>query len=100
MAKTDEELEDIARTFLKRLGIEHQVRPDLMTIITKIKHVNPAFNYERVPDHEMPDAEGQWDSDNCVLRMRESVFVGMQRGEPRSLWRTNCRTSSLVTLDN
>jgi Zn-dependent peptidase ImmA (M78 family) len=66
------------------MGIEHQVRPDLLTIITKIKHANPAFNYERVPDHEMPDAEAQWDSDNCILRMRESVFVGMQRSEPRA----------------
>jgi Zn-dependent peptidase ImmA (M78 family) len=84
MRKTDEELEEIARAFLKRMGIEHQVRPDLLTIITKIKHANRAFNYERVPDHEMPDAEAQWDSDKCVLRMRESVFVGMQRNEPRA----------------
>ena len=30
MRKTDEDLEAIARTFLKRLGIEHQVRPDLV----------------------------------------------------------------------
>jgi Zn-dependent peptidase ImmA (M78 family) len=66
------------------VGIEQQVRPDLLTIITKIKRANPAFNYERVPDHEMLDAEAQWDSENCVLRMRESVFAGMQRGEPRA----------------
>jgi Zn-dependent peptidase ImmA (M78 family) len=84
MRKTNEELEEIARAFLKRMGIEHQVRPDLLTIITKIKHANPAFNYERVPDDEMPDAEAQWDSERCVLRMRESVFVGMQRSEPRA----------------
>jgi hypothetical protein len=42
------------------MGIEQQVRPDLLTIITKIKRANPAFNYERVPDHEMTDAEAQW----------------------------------------
>jgi hypothetical protein len=79
-----EDLEDIARKFLSRLGIEDLVRPDLMTVIVKIKHTNPAFNYARVPDRDMPDAEAQWDSDNYCLRMRESVFVAMQRGEPRA----------------
>ncbi len=84
MWKTDEELEEVARSLLKRLGIEYQVRPDLMTIITKIRRMNPAFKYGRIPDHDMPDAEAQWDSSDYVLRMRESVFVGMQRGEPRA----------------
>jgi Zn-dependent peptidase ImmA (M78 family) len=84
MAKTDEGLEDIARGFLKRIGLENQARPDLMTVITKVKHINPAFNYARIPDHEMTDVEAQWDSEKFVLRMRESVFVGMQRGEPRA----------------
>jgi len=82
--KTDEDLEDRVRVFEKGLGLEHQVRPDLMTIIAKIKHKNPAFQYARAPDHELPDAEAQWDSEKYVLRMRESVFVGMQRGENRA----------------
>jgi Zn-dependent peptidase ImmA (M78 family) len=82
--KSDEELEDRVRIFLRGLGLEHQVRPDMMTIITKIKHRNPAFQYSRVPDAKMPDAEAQWDSETYVLRMRESVFVGMQCGEPRA----------------
>jgi Zn-dependent peptidase ImmA (M78 family) len=82
--KTDEDLEDRVRVFLKGLGLEHQVRPDLMTIIAKIKHKNPKFQYARIPDHEMPDAEAQWDSEKYVLSMRESVFVGMQRSETRA----------------
>jgi Zn-dependent peptidase ImmA (M78 family) len=84
MRKTDEDLEDIARKFLKRLGVEHQVRPDLLTVIVKVKHHDPSFNYERVPDVEMLDAEAQWDSVGRVVRMRESVFVGIQRNEPRA----------------
>ncbi len=82
--KADEEIEAPVREFLKRLGLEYQPRPDLLTVIIKIKHINPAFNYARVPDHELPDAEAQWDSDKFVLRMRESIFVGMQRGETRA----------------
>jgi Zn-dependent peptidase ImmA (M78 family) len=82
--KTDEELEAVARSFLKRIGLEYQVRPDMMTVISKLKHVVPSFNYLRVPDSAMPNAEAQWLSDDFVLKMRESVFIGMQRGEPRA----------------
>lgn len=82
--KTDEQLEELVRAFLKRLGLEHQVRPDLMTIITKIKHLDHSFQYGRVSDAAMPEAEAQWDSSARVLRMRESVFVGMQRNETRA----------------
>jgi hypothetical protein len=81
--KSDEELEALVRKFLSRLGMEFQVRPDLMTMITKIKRIDPGFNYGRVPDHEMPTAEAQWDSANRIIWMRDSVFAGMQRGEPR-----------------
>jgi hypothetical protein len=82
--RTDEELEAVARNFLKRIGLEHQVRPDMMTIISKLKHVVPSFNYQRVPDAEMPSAEAQWLSEDFILKMRESVFVEMQRGQPRA----------------
>jgi len=84
MWKTDEEFESVAGRFLADLGIWDQVRPDLMTVITKVKHQNPGFNYERVPDSEMVDGEAQWDSERRVVRMRESVFVVMQRSEPRA----------------
>jgi hypothetical protein len=79
--RTDEQMEEIGRNFLARLGIEFQVRPDMMTIITKLKHEVPSFNYRRVPDVEMPQAEAHWYSDEFELGMRESVFTGMQRGD-------------------
>jgi hypothetical protein len=82
--RTDEELEEIGLKFLRHLGIEHQVRPDLLTIIMKLKKVDPKFNYRRVPDERMPRAEAEWSSEDYELSMRESVFVGMQRGEVRS----------------
>ena len=84
MHKTDEELEAVARKFLRIIGLEKQVRPDMMTIISKLKHVVPSFGYRRVPDADLPDADAQWSSDDFEIRMRESVFVGMQRGDPRA----------------
>ena len=79
---TEERLEEIGRDFLRKLGLENQACPDVMTIITKIKHADPNFKYRRVSDKDMPDTEGEWESQNHELRIRESVFVGMQRGDP------------------
>ncbi len=81
--RTDEQLEEIGRNFLRNLGLEDQVRPDMMTVIMKLKHVVPNFNYRRVPDAKMVRAEAEWSSEDFELSMRESVFVGMQRGDVR-----------------
>jgi len=51
--RSDEELEEIGRDFLRKLGIEDQVRPDMMTIIMKLKKLDHKFNYRRVPDEKM-----------------------------------------------
>jgi Zn-dependent peptidase ImmA (M78 family) len=82
--KTDEQLEAVVRGFLGRIGLEYQVRPDLMTVIVKIKHIDCEFNYLRVPDDEMPDEEAEWDSTSTLVRMRESVFVDMNGNKPRA----------------
>lgn len=84
MYKTDEDLETVARTFLRKIGLEYQVKPDMMTIISKLKHVDRNFGYRRVPDVEMPDAEACWYSEDTEISMRESIFVAMQRGEARA----------------
>jgi Zn-dependent peptidase ImmA (M78 family) len=80
--RTDEQLEEIGRNFLRRIGLEHQLRPDVMTVINKLKRVEAAFNYRRVPDKDMPDAEAEWNSEATEIAMRESVFTGMQHGDP------------------
>lgn len=52
-----------------------------MTVINKIKRSDENFNYRRVPDNQMRDAEARWDSDLCEVAMRESIFMGMQHGD-------------------
>jgi hypothetical protein len=37
-----------------------------------------------VPDEQMAEAEAEWDSAGRLIRMRESVFIGMNRNEPRA----------------
>jgi Zn-dependent peptidase ImmA (M78 family) len=84
MYLTDEKLEEIVRKFLRGVGLELQIRPDMMTIIVKTKTAFPGFNYRRIPDSQMPDEEAQWNSDTLTVAMRESVFTAMQRSEPRA----------------
>jgi hypothetical protein len=84
MRRTDEDLEQVVAKTLDKLGLGFVPNPDMMTVITKLKHTFPGFNYARVPDAEMPDAYAQYDSEKQVVRMRESTFVGMQRGEARA----------------
>jgi Zn-dependent peptidase ImmA (M78 family) len=57
----------------------------MMTIISKLKALYPSqFDFKRIADTNLPDAEAQWDSLQNVLTMRESVFCAMQRGEPHA----------------
>lgn len=84
MYRSDEELEAKARAVRRSLGVENQHRIDLMTVIVKLKGALPGFDYRRVPDNELPDAEAQWDSQRRTITMRESVFAGMQRHEARA----------------
>lgn len=81
--RSDEDLEAEARLFRRELGLEHVIQPDMLTLIMKVKHIDQRFNYRRVPDSEMPDVEARWCSDDHELEMRESVFVGIQRGAAR-----------------
>ncbi|TNC12672.1 ImmA/IrrE family metallo-endopeptidase [Methylobacterium terricola] len=87
--RTNEELERLARETRVKLGLENQDRIDMMTVIQKLKAAYPGFQYAREPDEILPDAEAQWDSSKRVIRLRESVFRAMQRGEPRARMTTS-----------
>jgi hypothetical protein len=71
----DEELEQAARNLRKLLGIEFDPRPDMITVIFKLKDHGLIKGYERVPDSEMPDAEARFDPFNEILYVSESTFV-------------------------
>lgn len=70
----DEEMERIARQVRSSLGMDDQLRPDMITVIFKLKTRGVIKNYERVPDHEMPHDEARFDADTGLLYIRESTF--------------------------
>ena len=81
---TDDEIEQRVKVLRREIGLQNQMRPDLMVVIQKLTTSFRHFNYQQIPDSEMPDGEAQWDAGKGLLRMRESVVGAMQRGEPRA----------------
>jgi Zn-dependent peptidase ImmA (M78 family) len=67
-------LERAARDTRVRLGIDHQLRPDMITVIIKAKHIGLIKDYVRVPDADMPNDEARYDPFEKVLYVRESTF--------------------------
>jgi hypothetical protein len=57
-----------------KLKVVDQLRPDMKTIVFKLKDLGLIKNYERVPDNEMPDDEAFFDSRTRILYLRETTF--------------------------
>ena len=72
--RDDEDIERVPRQLRIKLGIDDQLRPDMITVIIKLKDQGIIKNYVRVPDHEMPDDEACFDSKDRLLYLRESTF--------------------------
>jgi hypothetical protein len=79
----DAEFENSARSLRKLIGIESQIRPDMITVIIKLKHHGLIKNYERVPDEEMSDGEAYYDPFEKILRIRESTFRAANKTSAR-----------------
>jgi hypothetical protein len=70
----DGEFEESARAFRRLLSLEFDLRPDVVTVIFKLKHLGLIKDYKRVPDAELPDSEAYFDSFDGILYVRESTF--------------------------
>lgn len=70
----DAEFEGSARAFRRILQLEFEPRPDLITVIFKLKGLGLITNYQRMSDSEMPDSEAYFDPFDRILYVRESIF--------------------------
>jgi hypothetical protein len=70
----DTEFESSVRDLRKLLGIEFDARPDMITVIYKLKDRGLIKNYLRVPDAEMPDDEAFFNPFTKILHISERVF--------------------------
>ncbi len=70
----DAEFEASALALRKLLGIEFEARPDMITVIFKLKDHGLITDYRRVPDATLPDDEAYFDPFSKILHIRESTF--------------------------
>lgn len=83
---TDTQIEDRALTHRRELGFRDEQAIDFMTLITKLKQRYPNFNYKRVEDGSLGEAEAQWDSDRKLVLIPETTFQRANAGSPRDLF--------------
>lgn len=72
--RDDDDLEAAARMLRIKLGIDDQLRPDMITVVIKLKDHGMIANYVRVPDEDMPDDEAFFDPQSRLLHLREGTF--------------------------
>ncbi|MGB6081938.1 MAG: ImmA/IrrE family metallo-endopeptidase [Xanthobacteraceae bacterium] len=79
-------IDKIALAHRRALGFRDDQMVDGMTLITKLKNRYPEFNYLRVPNGSLKDADAQWDDRKKLITITEATFVGMNQESPRSLF--------------
>lgn len=78
----EDEIEEKARQFRKRIGVDDLVWLDAPTLIYKTCYSFPPIHYVRVADQELPDPGGRWDTNRKLLIFRESVFAASNKFNP------------------
>ena len=77
-------IEALARRLRRLLGIDGQLRPDMITVIFKLKNAGLIKNYLRVPDAEMAGSEAYFDPKTRLLHISENTFCAANDGSYRS----------------
>jgi len=72
----------------RALGFSDDQFIDMMTLITKLKvrYQSSGFDYRRVSNGSIGDAEAQWDSDAKTIIIPESLFTAANSGQARALF--------------
>jgi Zn-dependent peptidase ImmA (M78 family) len=81
--REQEDYERIARKVRRLLGFEYECRPDAVTTIFKAKSLGWIDSYVRMPVDALPHDEAKYDETKRRLDIREDVFCGANRNEPR-----------------
>jgi len=69
-----ENIERAARDLRRKLKIDDQLRPDMITVIFKLKNLRYINDYRRVPDDKMSGSEAYFDPETGLLHISESTF--------------------------
>ena len=74
VSRSDDDIEKLAQALRIKLGVDDQLRPDMVVVIERLKIQGYIADYVRVPDRLMVDAEARFDPHERKLYLRESVY--------------------------
>jgi Zn-dependent peptidase ImmA (M78 family) len=83
---TDEEWEEIGRVWLRAAGQAELDRPDAIRFVKWLKQSGHIKDYVRVPNAELPKADGKFDPDSECIVYRQDIWDAAERGNPRAIW--------------
>jgi Zn-dependent peptidase ImmA (M78 family) len=82
----DDDFERGAQILRVKLGIDDQLRLDVIDVLQKLKHHGYIVDYVRVPDTALPEADAQYNPDKRIIYLRESTYSAAQCGDRRAKW--------------
>ena len=79
---SDEENEQLAKSAREALGIDEQLRPNLIDILDSAKRIRMIVDYITVPDEIMGTVRGRFDPNAGILYLSESTRAGAEANVP------------------
>ena len=86
MPYTDEEWEEIGRTWLRAASQGDLTRPNATQFVRWLKQESYIKDYVCVSNHQLPDTDGKFDPDEERIYYRQSVWDAAERGATRAIW--------------
>jgi Zn-dependent peptidase ImmA (M78 family) len=81
---TRDQLKQLVLQLRRKLGLDGVFRLDMEFVLEKMQEVFPDFAYKRVPDSELQDGEGLYDSAEFILRIPDRLFEALTRRSRRA----------------
>ena len=78
------DVERAAQRLRADLGIEEQLRPNMIDVLQRMQDRGYISTYVRVPDDSLPATEVKFESSDRKLTLSESTYNALEYGDPRA----------------
>jgi hypothetical protein len=79
MPTRDEHIEQTARRFRVRLGLDDRFLPDVIFVLKELKRTGEIKDFICVADEKMPQQEARWDAEERIVYIRQRTFDVLDR---------------------
>ena len=86
MERSDEDFERIGREWREALGVDDQLRLDMLDVLKKLKQKGLIADYVRVTDLELPGVEARFCPDTRTIKITDKTWAKAEHGDPRANW--------------